>query len=231
MVSNNLFCDILHVQVFIYYCNLAYSASGNVTGPIVYVNYGRLEDFALLANNSISTKGAIALFRHGVIPSSIKIQNAEAYGCIGALVYTDPLTKKKNTATLPSSLVHRESVQRNFIYPGDPYTPGYAATLNSTRNETASYNLPRIPSLPISWDDALPLLRATQDLGFVEPAWVGGGKKQVGYFTGPSIAQCNLVNFNEFEMKPIWNVLGHITGHEEPEKVIIIGKQQQKSKF
>lgn len=99
---------------------------------------------------------------------------------------------------------------------------GYASTLNATRNETTN-NLPLIPSLPISWSDALPLLRATEGLGLVAPDWVGGGK-DVSYFSGPSVAQVNLVNINEFKLKPIWNVIGHIKGHQEPNKVIVIGK-------
>ncbi|KAG2196347.1 hypothetical protein INT47_010782 [Mucor saturninus] len=198
----------------------AYSADGNVTGPIVYVNYGRIEDFVLLVKNEIELKGSICLIRHGVIPSSIKVQNAETFGCIGALVYTDPQVDDKT-----STVVHRDSVQYGFIHPGDPFTPGYAATFNATRNETAT-NLPKIPSLPISWNDALPLLRATQDLGFIEPTWVGQGVDEVRYFTGPSIALCNMVNVNDFQMKPIWNVLAHIPGHEEHNKAIIIGNHR-----
>lgn len=197
---------------------IAYSADGNVTGPIVYVNFGLIEDFVLLVKNDIDLKGSICLIRHGLIPSSIKVQNAETFGCIGALVYTDPEIDDKT-----STVVHRDTVQYGFVHPGDPYTQGYAATFNATRNETAT-NLPKIPSLPISWNDALPLLRATQDFGFIEPTWVGRGVNEVRYFTGPSIALCNLVNVNDFKMKPIWNVLAHIKGHEEHNKAIIIGK-------
>ncbi|GAA5805488.1 hypothetical protein HPULCUR_011004 [Helicostylum pulchrum] len=198
----------------------AYSADGNVTGPIVYINYGRIEDFALLVKNDIDLSGSICLIRHGLVPSSIKVQNAETFGCIGALIYNDPAV---DDAT--STVVHRESVQYGFIHPGDPFTPGYAATFNATRNETA-VNLPRIPSLPISWNDAIPLLRATQDYGFIEPSWVGQGVEQVRYFTGPSIALCNLVNINDFKIKPVWNVIAHIKGDEEHKKAIIIGNHR-----
>ncbi|KAL7312865.1 Vacuolar protein sorting-associated protein 70 [Mucor circinelloides] len=198
----------------------AYSADGNVTGSVVYVNYGRLEDFVLLAKNNIELKGTIALMRDGGVPSSIKIQHAETFGCVGALVYTDPADNKD----LGPTGVRRDSVQYGFIHPGDPSTPGFAATLNATRNETFT-NVPRIPSLPISWADALPLLRATQGLGFADPAWVGG-IKEIDYFSGPSLAQCNLVNYNEFKKKPIWNVMARIPGHEEDEKAVIIGNHR-----
>ncbi|KAI9483549.1 MAG: hypothetical protein EXX96DRAFT_536870 [Benjaminiella poitrasii] len=202
----------------------AYSASGNVTGSIVYVNYGRLEDFVLLETNKIELNGTIALMRHGQIPSSIKIQHAEAFGCLGALVYLDP-TEKTRATTL--DVVHRESVEYGFVYPGDPFTPGVAATLNGS-NESAPRNLPSIPSLPISWSDALPLLRATQGFGVSNPDWVGG-LEEVGYFTGPSVAQCNLVNYNEFKKRPIWNVVARIEGHDddsERNQTIILGNHR-----
>ncbi|KAI8646444.1 hypothetical protein BD408DRAFT_336816 [Parasitella parasitica] len=198
----------------------AYSADGNVTGSVVYVNYGRLEDFVLLTKNNIELKGSIALMRDGVVPSSVKVQHAEAFGCVGALVYTDPADNKG----LGPAGVRRASVQYDFVHPGDPSTPGFAATLNATRNETFT-NLPKIPSLPISWADALPLLRATQGLGFADPSWVGG-IKEIDYFSGPSLAQCNLVNYNEFKTKPIWNVMARIPGDEEDEKAIIIGNHR-----
>lgn len=205
---------------------LAYSADGNVTGPILYVNYGRVEDFGLLVKHKIEIENTICLIRHGgQIPSSMKIQNAERFGCIGALIYTDPAAAAAVVVedVLPSTVVHRDSVQYGFIHPGDPYTAGFAATVNATRNET-SLNLPRIPSLPISWNDAIPLLRATQEYGFIEPSWVGQGVDQVRYFTGPSLALCNLVNFNEFKVKTVWNVLAHIQGDQEYKKAVIIGK-------
>ncbi|RCI03914.1 hypothetical protein CU098_007835 [Rhizopus stolonifer] len=204
----------------------AFSASGNVTGPVVFVNYGLLEDFEWFNQNNLTLNGSIALVRHGKIPASLKIKHAEKYNCIGLLVYTDPAEHKHiHDKTIPwDKLVHRESVLNEYLYPGDPYTMGYASTLNATRNETTN-NLPLIPSLPISWSDALPLLRATEGLGLVAPDWVGGGK-DVSYFSGPSVAQVNLVNINEFKLKPIWNVIGHIKGHQEPNKVIVIGNQR-----
>lgn len=184
----------------------------------MYVNYGRLEDFVLLVENKVELKGSIALMRHGHIPSSIKIQHAETFGCIGALVFTDDGTDNPR-------IVHRASVEYGFVYPGDPLTPGYAATFNATRNATEIYNMPGIPSLPISWSDALPLFRTTQGLGIKDASWAGHHGAEIGYFSGPSVALCNLVSLNEYKVKPIWNVLAHIKGHEEPEKAIIIGNQ------
>ncbi|EIE89453.1 hypothetical protein RO3G_14164 [Rhizopus delemar RA 99-880] len=205
-----------------------YSASGNVTGPILFVNYGRFEDFQLLVSKNITVPGSIALVRHGQIPASLKVKHAEAFKCVGVLVYTDPEEYKHihDPSMSWDTVVHRDSVLNKYLYPGDPFTAGYGSTHNATRNQTAATNLPSIPSLPISWSDALPLLRATEGHGRVESDWIGGGIKEVGYYTGPSVALCNLVNYNEFKMKPIWNVIGHIKGHQEPNKAIIIGNQR-----
>lgn len=208
---------------------IAYSASGNVTGPVVYVNYGRLEDFTLLlSKNSVSLNGTIALIRHGEIPASVKVQHAEAFGCIGVLMYTDPaeINRKKQKNKFGPSYVKRDSVQYEFLYPGDPFTPG-VGVVNATRDGTFnSSNLPSIPSLPIAWSHALPLLRATQGLGVVvDPTWIGG-LTEVSYYSGPSVALVNLVNLNSFEVKPVWNVLARIEGNEEKEKAIIIGSHR-----
>ncbi|KAI8970931.1 hypothetical protein BDB01DRAFT_855053 [Pilobolus umbonatus] len=207
-----------------------YSADGNVTGPVIYVNYGRLEDFLLLHNSHLVLEGSIALMRHGIIPSSMKVYHAESFGCIGALVYTDPSENNNHLISYQlnrgsnASTVHRDSVQYGFIHPGDPYTPGYAASKDSKRDETSS-NLPQIPSLPLSWSDALPLLRATEGYGMIEPSWKGD-LKNISYSSGPSIAKCNLINNNEFKIRPIWNVLTRIQGHLEADKVVIIGNHR-----
>jgi N-acetylated-alpha-linked acidic dipeptidase len=205
---------------------LAYSASGNVTGPVVYVNYGRLEDFASLSKASVALNGSIALVRHGAIPASIKVQHAESFGCIGVLIYTDPASAIKGKNKFGPNHVHRDTVQYGFMFPGDPFTPG-EAVVNATRNATRiSNNLPKIPSLPIAWSHALPLLRTTQGLGVVvDPSWIGGFT-DVSYYTGPSLALVNMVNLNEFEIKPVWNVIAHIQGNEEKEKAIILGNHR-----
>ncbi|KAI8364296.1 hypothetical protein EDC96DRAFT_511233 [Choanephora cucurbitarum] len=195
----------------------AYSADGNVTGPIVYVHYGRLEDFVWLSSQpNITLQGSIALMRHGQIPGSIKIQHAEQFGCIGALVYTDPAD-----TDLPT-LVHRESVAYAHHHPGDPFSPGFASTKANESDIGQNTTIPSIPSLPISWSDALPLLRTTQGLGYTHALWIGGSQL-VGYYTGPSQALVQLVNINKMEKKPIMNVVARIPGLEESDQTIIVG--------
>lgn len=210
------------------------SADGNVTAPVVYVNYGRLHDFQFLAARGVNFTGTIALMRQGKTSSGAKVRIAETYGCVGALLYTDPMEdgpyNKANDDAYPhgpwrsASSVKRDTVAFDAILPGDPLTPGYAATENVTRllpNET--YSLPTIPSLPLSWSDALPLFRAMEGLGVkADVDWLGG-MSEVNYYSGPSVAVVNLVNHNEYKVKPIWNVLAQIRGSTEPSRAVILG--------
>ncbi|KAI8140676.1 hypothetical protein BJV82DRAFT_519611 [Fennellomyces sp. T-0311] len=216
-----------------------YSADGNVTGSVVYVNYGRLNDFQFLAARGVNFTGTIALMRHGNIARGLKVRMAEKFGCVGALLYSDPMEdgpfNKETDESEPAesypngpwrspSSVERGTVQYMSILPGDMLTPGYAATENATRlDPEETYAMPKIPSLPISWSDALPLFQAMEGLGLKgEIDWLGG-LCEVNYYSGPSVAQVNLVNINEYKIKPIWNVIGRIEGAIEPHRAVIIG--------
>ncbi|KAI9493675.1 hypothetical protein BDB00DRAFT_787780 [Zychaea mexicana] len=216
-----------------------YSADGNVTGSVVYVNYGRLTDFQFLAARGVNFTGTIALMRHGNIARGLKVGTAEKFGCIGALLYSDPMEdgpfNKESADGEPSesypngpwrspSSVERGTVHYMSILPGDMLTPGYAATENATRlDPEEAYAMPKIPSLPISWSDALPLFQAMEGLGLKgEIDWLGG-LCEVNYYSGPSAAQVNLVNINDYQIKPVWNVIGKIEGAIEPHRAVIIG--------
>ncbi|RUS31477.1 LOW QUALITY PROTEIN: hypothetical protein BC938DRAFT_477741 [Jimgerdemannia flammicorona] len=217
-----------------------YSASGNVTAPLVYVNYGHLSDFEHLTSLGVNLTGTIALVRYGGVFRGLKVRAAERFGCLGVLIYSDPaddgpLNKPGNhdrNHSYPSgpwrspSSVQRGSVQFLSVAPGDPLTPGWAATKDANRIPVEeATNLPSIPSLPISWEDAEPLLRALGGQGVSAPeGWSGG--LEVGYFTGPSLALVNLVNDVESEVKPIWNVVAKIEGREEPDRVVILGNHR-----
>ncbi|KAI9249221.1 hypothetical protein BDA99DRAFT_524322 [Phascolomyces articulosus] len=216
-----------------------YSADGNVTGSVVYVNYGRLNDFQFLAARGVNFTGTIALMRHGLIARGLKVRAAEKFGCTGALLYSDPMEdgpfNKENDEGEPSesypngpwrspSSVERGTVQYMSILPGDMLTPGYASTENATRlDPEEAYAMPKIPSLPISWSDALPLFQAMEGLGLKgEIDWLGG-LCEVNYYSGPSVAQVNLVNINDYQIKPVWNVIGKIEGAIEPHRAVILG--------
>jgi N-acetylated-alpha-linked acidic dipeptidase len=223
-----------------------YSKNGTVTGRVVYANYGRREDFQYLVDRGINLNGTIALVRYGGAYRGLKVKAAEMYGCIGALVYSDPsddgpLNKEgypyihpaeeyPNGPWRPKSSVQRGSVMFLSDGCGDPLTEGHPATENATRiRRDDSKILPKIPSLPLSWEDALPLLRATEGLGLNGgDDWLGGSK-DVNYYSGPTEGEVILTNHVEDKITPVWNVIGRIEGAEEPERSIILGNHRGKN--
>ncbi|KAI9736633.1 MAG: hypothetical protein M1834_000837 [Cirrosporium novae-zelandiae] len=215
---------------------LGYSASGNITAEYVYVGQGRREDFTRLIQLNISLEGRIALTKYGGPSRGIKVRNAEENGMVGCVIYTDPgsdgiITEANGYEPYPygparnPSSVQRGSVMDFATGQGDPTTPGYPSKMNSARTDI-SYVIPSIPSLPISYMDALPLLTAINDFGSTEEHvnqtnWVGG--LNVSYSTGPAGGTTiTLINEMKDEIRPIYNVIGIINGTHEDE-VIIVG--------
>ncbi|KAI8371702.1 uncharacterized protein BYT42DRAFT_520161 [Radiomyces spectabilis] len=220
-----------------------YSKNGTAVGPVVYANYGRLEDFQYLADQGIELKGTIALMRYGGSFRGLKVRAAEQFGCIGALVYSDPiddgpLNKDGYPHENPSesypegpwrspSSAQRGSVLYLSLASGDPLTPGYAATENATRIKPEdAVGLAKIPSLPLSWEDALPLLKATQNRGIRKSEDWSGGLTEVDYYSGPTEGNVVLVNEVENKVTPIWNVIARIEGTEEADRAIILGNHR-----
>ncbi|CAO3596436.1 unnamed protein product [Absidia cylindrospora] len=218
--------------------------NGTATGPVVYANFGTLEDFQYLVDNGIDLKGTIALVRYGDSFRGLKLRAAEKFGCIGALIFSDPSDDgpidKDHWPHLhdpkpypgggpwrSESSVQRGSVQYLSVMTGDPLTPGYAATKDAPRiTPEESPGLTTIPSLPMSWKDALPLLRATQGRGIkADDSW-RGGLDQVDYYSGPTEGDVVLVNHVDNKITPIWNVIGRINGTEEPDRAVIIGNHR-----
>ncbi|KAH7379385.1 hypothetical protein DE146DRAFT_774283 [Phaeosphaeria sp. MPI-PUGE-AT-0046c] len=211
-----------------------YSASGKVEGEFVYVGRGHKDDFAALKKANISLEGKIALTKYGGPFRGVKVQNAEANGMIGVVIFSDPgddgpqvakgqIAYPDGPARQPSS-VQRGSVAYINQYPGDPSTPGYASKPGVERVSSPP-NLPKIPSIPISHRDALPLLQALSNHGIpgrqVERGgWVGG--LNASYNTGPSPGiTLSLTNIMDEKITPIWNVIGVINGTNADETVII----------
>ncbi|KAI8145568.1 hypothetical protein BJV82DRAFT_604242 [Fennellomyces sp. T-0311] len=218
-----------------------YSKNGTALGPVVYANYGRFEDFQLLVDRGINLQGTIALMRYGGAFRGLKLRAAEQFGCIGGLVYSDPLddgpVAKQNYDSpakaypegpwRPPSSVQRGSVQYASIVTGDPTTPGWAATENAERIERdESPGMTQIPSLPLSYKDALPLLRATQSRGVCDGEDWAGGLEGIEYCSGPTEGDVYLANIVEDKITPIWNVIGRIEGNEEPDRAIILGNHR-----
>lgn len=220
-----------------------YSASGNVTAQYVYVNYGSFWDFEELVARNVSLEGKIALIKYGGIFRGLKVKRAQELGMIGAVLYSDPgddgeVTEEHGYKVYPDgparnpSSVQRGSVEFLGVAAGDPTTPGYPSKPGAPRQPTDD-SLPQIPSIPISYEDALPLLKALNGHGpkassFSEFWQQGGlGYKGVKYNIGPSPPELtlNLVNEQEYVTTPMWNVIGIINGTISDE-VIILGNHR-----
>ncbi|EOD43785.1 putative glutamate carboxypeptidase protein [Neofusicoccum parvum UCRNP2] len=220
-----------------------YSASGNVTAPYVYVNYGTYQDYEDLLKANVTLKGKIALAKYGGIFRGLKIKRAEDLGMVGAVLYSDPgddgeVTELNGYKAYPEgparnpSSVQRGSAQFLSFAPGDPTTPGYPSKPGVPRDDVKG-KIPSIPSVPISYTDALPLLKAlnghgpkADDFG---KYWKGGGlgHKGVEYNIGPSpdTLVLNLVNEQEYVTTPQWDVIGIING-TIPDEVIVLGNHR-----
>jgi len=206
----------------------AYSIDGDVTAPLVYVNYGAPADYEELDRLGVSVKGAIVIARYGATWRGIKPKVAAEHGAVGCLIYSDPRDDGFYQGSVypagpfrPSDGVQRGSVMDMPVYPGDPLTPGIGATKNAKRlklSEVTTFT--KIPTLPISYADAQPLLAAIT--GRVAPErWRGA--LPITYFIGPGPAKVHLkVSFN-WDMKPIYDIIARIPGSAYPDEWIMRG--------
>jgi N-acetylated-alpha-linked acidic dipeptidase len=206
----------------------AYSIDGDVTAPLVYVNYGRPEDYDELDRRGISVKGAIVIARYGASWRGIKPKVAAEHGAVGCLIYSDPMDDGyvvddvfPDGPMRNSSGVQRGSVMDIPTYPGDPLTPGIGATPDAKRLDIKDVTtLTKIPVLPISYADAQPLLSALR--GPVVPAgWRGA--LPITYHLGPGPARVHLkVGFN-WDRARVYNVVARIQGSTYPDEWVIRG--------
>ncbi|KAI0772109.1 Zn-dependent exopeptidase [Trametes elegans] len=198
-----------------------FSADGEVTGKLIYVNYGSKDDYDQVLAAGGNFTGKIVLARYGGNFRGLKVEAAEQLGAAGVLMYSDlrddgPVTVANGYEAWPAgparnpTSVQRGSVQYLSLYPGDPTTPGTPAYPNATRTE--GENIPKIPSLPISWANAERLLREISDQG-LEDAFKLDGKT--------SKRSVKLVNHVHNKITPIWNTIGVIPGCIHNETVII----------
>lgn len=216
-----------------------YSATGDAEAEYVYVGRGQQVDFERLKTLGISLEGKIALARYGGPFRGLKVKNAQDNGMIGCVIFTDTaddgnVTEANGYAAYPHgparnpTSVQRGSVQFLSTYPGDPTTPGYPSKFDSPRSDKSPVT-PRIPSLPISWKEAQPLLQALDGYGadgetVNRTNWVG--KLNATYSTGPIPGTTiSLSNVMRDEITWIWDSIGIINGTSDDE-VIIIGNHR-----
>ncbi len=206
----------------------AYSADGDVTAPLVYVNYGRPQDYDELDRRGISVRGAIVLARYGESWRGIKPKVAAEHGAVGCLIYSDPRDDGYFVGDVfpEGPMRNRNGVQRGSVsdmtlYPGDPLTPGIGATADAPRLKIEEApTLTKIPVLPISYGDAQPLLAALA--GPVAPlAWRGA--LPLTYHLGPGPARVHLKVASNFDLKPLYNVIAKIPGSRYPDEWVVRG--------
>ena len=210
------------------------SGSGDVTGEVVYANYGRLEDFDALAAQHIDLHGKIVLVRYGANFRGVKVYIAELRGAKGVLIYSDPQDTGyfqgdmyPNGPWGPETGVQRGSVQYLFKYPGDPQTPGVASTVDlpdSARlDPMKTGNQPSIISIPISYHDAAPILKALGGAA-VPKGWQGA--LPFPYHVGGTGVSVHLISDQDYKVRTIWDVIGKIKGSEYPDNWVVVGNHR-----
>ena len=206
----------------------AYSIDGDVTAPLVYVNYGVQEDYEQLERYGVSVKGAIVIARYGHSWRGVKPMLAAEHGAVGCLIYSDPGDDGyAQGGVFPGGPFRsREGVQRGSVmdmqlYPGDPLTPGVGATKNAKRlSRSEARTITTIPVLPISYGDAEPLLAALGGAVVPEP-WRGA--LGITYHMGPGPARVHLRVKSNWDIKPVYDVIATIPGSVEPDQWVIRG--------
>ncbi|MEO8360379.1 MAG: M28 family metallopeptidase [Vicinamibacteria bacterium] len=207
-----------------------YGASGKANGEVVYVNYGSPADHERLKGMGISVVGKIVLVKYGGAFRGLKVKEAQERGAIGVLIYSDPADDGymkgdvyPNGPMRPPSSLQRGSVQFLSIQPGDPSTPdGFPSVAGAKRiTRDQMTNVPKIPSLPISYREAEKLLT---NLGGprVPNEWQGG--LPFSYHIGPGGAAVEMDVQMDEGLKPIYNIIAKIPGTTD--QVVVVGNHR-----
>ena len=208
-----------------------YGADGDVTGELVYLNYGMPEDYRALARRGIDVRGKVVITRYGKGWRGLKPKLAQEHGAIACLIYSDPHDDgyAKGDAYpkggwRPSEAVQRGSVLDMATYPGDPLTPGVGATRDAKRLAVSqARTILKIPVMPISYADAQPLLAALA--GPVAPGeW--RGSLPITYHMGPGPSRVHLAIASDWGLKPLYDVIARIPGSEAPDEWVVRGNHR-----
>lgn len=211
------------------------SPPADLTAEVVYANYGRPEDFATLAKLGISVKGKIVLVRYGANYRGVKVFLAQQHGAAGVLIYSDPQDDGyfrgdayPNGPYRPETGVQRGSVEYMFKFPGDVTTPEIASTPNlpasSRTSPSESAAMPKIPSTPLSWHDAAPILRTLG--GHVVPKGWQGALPFTYHTGGAGKVKVHMLLEQDYAFRPLWDVIGWIPGTEYSDAWVIAGNHR-----
>jgi len=213
-----------------------YSPSGDVEGEVVYANYGRPEDFEKLALQHIEVRGKIVVVRYGQNFRGVKSFVAEQHGAAGVIIYSDPIDDgffKGDPYPAgpwrPQSGVQRGSIGYTFEYAGDPTTPGVASLPSLPESQRVppaqAPALPKIPTTPLSWGDAQPIL---EQLGGPESPREWQGALPFTYHLGPGPVKVRLHLKQDYEYRTLWDVIGRIPGSdpEQASQFVVAGNHR-----
>ena len=204
-----------------------YAGSGDVTGEVVFVNYGLIEDYAQLEAMGVSVRGKIAVARYGRSFRGIKAREAEKNGALALVIYSDPQDDgyARGDVYPEGPMRPPQGIQRGGVANGngDPTTPGWASVAGARRIAPAQANVPHIPVVPIGYGNAALLLKDLRGTS-IPAAWQGG--LPFRYHVGPGPVRARIAITTDTATRPlktIWNTYGIIRGRELPDEMVIIG--------
>ncbi len=206
----------------------AYSIDGDVTAPLVYVNYGLPADYEILEAQGVSVKGAIVIARYGNSWRGIKPKVAAEHGAVGCIIYSDPRDDGYFSGNVfpagpmrPADGVQRGSMM-DFAssWPGDPTTPDRGVAKQKRLAVKDAPSITKIPVLPISYGDAQPLLAALA--GPLAPEAFRGGLP-IPYHLGPGPTRVHLLVKSNWDIKKVYDVIARIPGSSAPDEWVVRG--------
>jgi len=209
-----------------------YSATGDVTAPVVYANYGLPNDYEALKNIGVDVKGKIVIVRYGNSFRGVKAKVAQDQGAIGCIIYSDPADDGYMQGDVypkgpwrPVASGQRGSVQFLFDYPGDPLTPGKPAIPGVPRlKPEEATDLTRLPVQPISYDVARSIIQPLE--GPVRPRGFQGGLPFAYHVGGTDAVKLHLKTDMDYKQRPIWNVVTRIPGDSDKDHLVVLGNHR-----
>ena len=204
-----------------------YSAEGDVSGEVVYVNYGLIEDYERLDSLGVSVQGKVAVARYGRSFRGIKAREAQKHGAVALIIYSDPRDDGyvQGDVYPEGPMRPQDAVQRGSVFngAGDPSTPGWAAVPGARHLTLAEMAVPRIPVVPMAYGDAAELLRGVRGTD-VPQDWQGGLPFRYHVGPGPVVARVQVTtDAASAGYKEIHNTFGILHGSEFPDEIVMIG--------
>ena len=210
------------------------SPSGDAEAEVVYANYGTPEDFKKLDQMGVEVRGKIVIMRYGQNFRGVKVLIAQEHGAAGVLIYSDPYDdgwrrgdKYPKGPWRPDTGVQRGSVGFIFQFPGDPTTPGIASLPDLPESKRTppeqSTGLPKIPSIPLSYADASPIL---EHLGGPDSPRDWQGSLPFTYHVGPGPVKVKMHSKQDYQYRTLWDVIGKVRGSDSPDEWVVAGNHR-----